>query len=137
MEYTPHDLAVALELNAKAVRHYMRKQGIQVGKGRRHVIDQTTYERLLRELRAIHASDPAAWSLADAKNRFSTVVTLALTKGPQRVRRRDESVVVLAESEYRRLTGDRPSFKQHLLDGPSFEGLDLARDETPARDADL
>ncbi len=136
MEYTPHDIAVALDLSAKTVRHYMREQGIRVGKGGRHVLDKKTYERLLRELRARHASDPSAWSVADAKNRFSTVVTLALTKGPQRVRRRDESVVVLAESEYRRLTGS-PSFKQHLLGGPSLEGLDLARDKTPPRDADL
>ncbi len=75
--------------------------------------------------------------MADAKNRFSTVVTLALTKGPQRVSRRGETVVILADAEYRRLTGSRPSFKEHLLSGPSFEGLDLERDQSPARDVDL
>jgi antitoxin Phd len=137
MEYTPRDLAVALGLSPKAVRHHMREQGIRVGKGARHSLDKKTYERLLRELKAKQETDAGAWSLADAKNSFSEVVTLALTQGPQRVRRRDESVIILAESEYRKLTGNRPSFKAHLLNGPSFEGLDLTRDKTPARDVDL
>lgn len=35
------------------------------------------------------------WRLADAKNRFSELVTKALTDGPQRVRRREQAVMVL------------------------------------------
>lgn len=77
------------------------------------------------------------WLLADAKNRFSEVVTLALTVGPQRVRRRKEAVVVIAESEYGRLTGERPGFRAYLQGGPSFQGLDLGRDEDPGRDVKL
>ena len=118
MEYTPDDIAVALELSAEMVRRHMRKQGIRVGKGRRHVLDKKAYERLLRELRAIHTSDPSAWALDEAKSCLRTVVTLALTKGPQRVRLRHQSVVILAESEFRRLTASRPSFKQDLLGSP-------------------
>ncbi len=77
------------------------------------------------------------WQLADAKNRFSEVVTLALTDGPQRVRRRHQSVVILAESDYQRLTGNRPSFKNYLMHGPSFDELDLIRDTSPGRDVVL
>ncbi len=74
------------------------------------------------------------WNLADAKNRFSEVVNLALTEGPQRVRRRKDTVVVVAAEEYERLVGQRPSFKDYLSHGESFEGLDLTRDQSPGRD---
>jgi antitoxin Phd len=77
------------------------------------------------------------WNLADAKNRFSELVTLALTRGPQRVRRRKDTVVVVAADEYDRLTGVCKSFKEHLLEGPSFDGLDLTRDCSGSRDVQL
>ena len=78
------------------------------------------------------------WLLADAKNRFSELVNRALSEGPQRVRRRDDAVVVLALRDYERLTGDRPSFKQFLMgQGPSFQRLDLKRDRSPMRDVKL
>lgn len=78
------------------------------------------------------------WRLADAKNRFSEVVNRALAEGPQRVRRHKDTVVVLAEREYEKLTGKRRSFKEFLMDkGPSFEGLDLRRDRSSARDIKL
>lgn len=77
------------------------------------------------------------WNLADAKNRFSEVVNLALTEGPQRVRRRKDAVVVLAAAEFERLTGQRPAFKDFLTQGESFEGLDLTRDPSPSRDVAL
>jgi prevent-host-death family protein len=78
------------------------------------------------------------WRLADAKNRFSELVNRALVEGPQRVLRRDDAVVVVAEREYEKLTGTRPSFKEFLLgDGPDLEGLDLARDRSPIREAKL
>ena len=74
------------------------------------------------------------WRLADAKNRFSEVVDRALVEGPQRVLRRDEAVVVVAERLYESLTGARLGFKQFLLgDGPSLEGLDLTRHRFPMR----
>ena len=34
------------------------------------------------------------WILAEAKNRFSELVTRALAEGPQRVRRHDAAVIV-------------------------------------------
>ncbi len=77
------------------------------------------------------------WNLADAKNRFSEVVNLALTQGPQRVRRRKDTVVVVAAEEFERLRGERPSFKDFLAHGESFEGLDLGRDRSPGRDVSL
>ncbi len=77
------------------------------------------------------------WLLAEAKNRLSEVVTLALTSGPQRIRRRNQAVIIVSEMDYLRLTGARPSFKNYLMEGPSFEGLDLTRDESPSRDIEL
>jgi prevent-host-death family protein len=74
------------------------------------------------------------WQIADAKNRLSELVNRALTDGPQRIRRRKEAVVVLAEEEYQHLTGAQPDFKDYLIQGESLEGVDLSRDARPGRD---
>lgn len=77
------------------------------------------------------------WNLADAKNRFSELVNLALVEGPQRVRRRNDEVVVISAKEYDRLKGKRPNFKEYLTSGPSFEGLELSRDQSQERTFDF
>jgi antitoxin Phd len=74
------------------------------------------------------------WQIADAKNRLSELVNRALTDGPQRIRRRKEAVVVLAEEEYLHLTGTRQDFKAFLMHGENLEGVDLSRDKSPGRD---
>jgi len=86
---------------------------------------------------SISEGDLVDWNLADAKNRFSELVNLALTEGPQRVHRRHDTVAVVAVEEFERLTGQRPSFKDHLTQGESFEGLDLTRNQSPSRDVAL
>lgn len=74
-----------------------------------------------------------AWQLQEAKQRFSEVVRRTLTEGPQAVTRRGEEVVVVVPAEeYRRLTGDRPEFKEFLMGAP--EGLELIEVERPAND---
>jgi len=78
------------------------------------------------------------WQLAEAKNQFSELVTRALTEGPQRVRRRKDIVVVVAERDFERLTGKRPDFKGFLMGlGPSLDGVDLTRERSPMRDVKL
>jgi len=77
------------------------------------------------------------WQLADAKNRFSELVNRALRVGPQRVRRRNEAVVVISAEEYELLKGQSVSFKEYLLTGESLEGVDLARDGSPMREISL
>lgn len=77
------------------------------------------------------------WNLADAKNRFSELVNLALTEGPQKVRRRKDQVVVLAFSEYERLRGTSPSFKKYLMEGPDLSELSLERDPSASREVKL
>jgi len=47
------------------------------------------------------------WRLAEAKNRISELVTRALREGPQRVRRHDAAVVILAENDYEKLAGKK------------------------------
>lgn len=74
------------------------------------------------------------WKLADAKNRFSEVVNLALTEGPQAVERRGDQVVVLSKEDYDRLRGAEPTFKELLMEGPSLDGVDLKRDRSAGRD---
>jgi prevent-host-death family protein len=75
-----------------------------------------------------------AWSLQDAKNRFSAVVEAAQRGEPQLVTKRGApAVVVLAAEEYARLKAleeqRAPSFIDHLLtmprDGEAFERLEV------------
>lgn len=77
------------------------------------------------------------WKLADAKNRFSEVMSLALTQGAQRIRRRSESVIILSESEYSKLRSSQAEFKDYLLSAPNFLGVDLERDTSRIRDVSL
>ena len=76
-------------------------------------------------------------NLADAKNRFSERMNLALTKGLQRVRRRKDAAVVISGREYDRLVGARPAFKEYLVRGASLVSLELGRDPSPGRDVTL
>ncbi len=77
------------------------------------------------------------WRRAGAKNRLSEVVNLALSEGPQTITRRKDAVVVISAEKYAELTGQRQSFKEFLMSGPSFDGLDLERDKSPMRDVEL
>jgi antitoxin Phd len=77
------------------------------------------------------------WNLAEAKNRLSELVNLAITKGPQRIHRRQETVVLVAAAEFERLTGERLNFKDYLARGESFEGLNLGRDASTGREVAL
>ena len=79
------------------------------------------------------------WQLAQAKNKLSEVFTRAMTEGPQTITRRGEAVVVISKPEYDRLAGTRKkmSLGEFLLQGPSFEGVDLERDKSEGREVDL
>jgi len=80
---------------------------------------------------------PMTWNLAEAKNKLSEVVNLALTEGPQTITRRKDAVVVISAEKYAELTGQRQSFKDFLMSGPSLDGLDLERDKSPMRNVEL
>ena len=77
------------------------------------------------------------WNLAEAKSRLTEVVNRAISEGPQIITRRNDTVVVMSAEKYAELTGQRRSFKDFLMSGPSFEGLDLGRDKSPMRDVEL
>jgi prevent-host-death family protein len=78
------------------------------------------------------------WQVAEAKNKFSELITRALTEGPQRVRRRGETVVVLSEADYERLAArDDLTIADFILNGPSLEGLEFERDKSPGREVTL
>lgn len=77
------------------------------------------------------------WKLAEAKNKFSEVVRLALEEGPQRIERRGDAVVLMSAQEYERLTGKKPNFIEFLMNGPDLSELDLTRDRSPMREIDL
>ena len=62
------------------------------------------------------------WNLAEAKNRLTEVVNLALTEGPQTITRRNDTVVLVSAEKYAELTGQKLDFKEFL-----FRGVGLRR----------
>lgn len=77
------------------------------------------------------------WNLAEAKNRLTEVVNLALTEGPQTITRRNDTVVLISAETYAELTGKKLDFKEYLLQGTGLDELDLTRDQSPMRDVEL
>jgi prevent-host-death family protein len=78
------------------------------------------------------------WQLQEAKQRFSELVRQARAHGPQMVTRHGEEVaVVVSIEEYRRLTDERPSFKEFLLAAPDLEALAIDRPREQARVVEL
>jgi prevent-host-death family protein len=77
------------------------------------------------------------WQLQEAKSRFSEVVDMTLKEGPQLVTRRgQDAVVILAASDYRRMTGT-PSLLSTLFSAPRGTPLIMERSREPIREADL
>lgn len=79
------------------------------------------------------------WQLQDAKNRFSEVVKLARTQGPQTVTLRGErTAVVLSADDYDALRAGRPSLVDDLLGGPVWDDEMIAavaiRAKSPSRE---
>ena len=80
------------------------------------------------------------WKLEDAKARFSEVVRLARSEGPQRVSvRGKDAVVVMSVEALERLMPPDPD---HLplvafMEGLHLDGLDIAREVDGERDLDL
>ena len=78
------------------------------------------------------------WQLQEAKSRFSEVVDLSLSEGPQIVTRRgEETVVVVSVREFRRLTGQTPRLIECLLGAPRGESLKIDRPSEAIRDLTL
>jgi prevent-host-death family protein len=78
------------------------------------------------------------WQVQEAKQKFSELVQRAIDEGPQTVTRRGQDVVVVvAASEFRRLTGGKPDFKEFLLSGPDLSALDLERSSDLPRKIEL
>jgi prevent-host-death family protein len=79
-----------------------------------------------------------SWQLQEAKQRFSELVRRALEEGPQTVTRRGEEVVVVVPAEeFRRLTGEKPDFKEFLMSAPDLSVLGLERPKEMPRDIRL
>jgi antitoxin Phd len=77
------------------------------------------------------------WNLADAKNKLSEVVNLALHSGPQTISRRGEKVVVLNEKNYQKMRGAEMSFIDFLFSGPGLDGIHLTRGKSLMRKVSL
>lgn len=71
------------------------------------------------------------WQLQEAKGKFSEVVKLALSEGPQGITVRGEPVAVLiSRAEYARLTHPKPGFVEFMRRSP-MAGLALEIERQP------
>ena len=68
------------------------------------------------------------WKMAEAKNKCSQVMDLTEEDGPQCITRRGKTFVLITMDEYKQLKGDKPNFIEFLLNGPSFEGVQVELD---------
>ena len=88
-----------------------------------------------KRTRSIAELDP--WKLEDAKARFSEVVRLAATQGPQLVTiRGKQAAVILAPEEYERLL---PKPKEHqplvrFLQGLGLDQIEIEREKDRGRE---
>jgi len=90
---------------------------------------KTSSAKTLKTMRLPYAH----WVLQDAKARFSELVRLVRSEGPQHVtvHGRDEVVVIAAE-EFRRLQGNRTGESLvNALQASPYRDIDLAPDRAP------
>lgn len=77
------------------------------------------------------------WKAAEARHNFSKVLSQASIEGPQQIVRHDETYVILTKDEYEELAFKKRNFVNFLLNGPTFDDLDLERDTSEMRDLEL
>lgn len=79
------------------------------------------------------------WKLEDAKARFSEVVRLARSEGPQRVSvRGKDAVVVISVEELERLAPpDNRAPLVAFMEGLHLDSLDIGREHDTGRDVEL
>jgi antitoxin Phd len=71
------------------------------------------------------------WQLHDAKNKFSKVIAVALSDGPQVITKRGvEMAVVMSYSEYRKMTLKQKKLSEFFRESPLVgSSMDLTRDD--------
>ena len=79
-----------------------------------------------------------SWQLQEAKQHFSEFIRAVERDGPQSVTRHGKEVAVVVDYEtFHRVDWEPADFKQFLSEGPSFDDLEIIRDEAPASTVDL
>ena len=78
------------------------------------------------------------WQLQEAKEKLGELVRRTLEEGSQVVTSHGEEVVVVVPiEEFRRMSGEKPTFKEYLMSAPDLSVLDLERPKEFPRDVDL
>jgi hypothetical protein len=75
------------------------------------------------------------WQLQDAKARFSELVKMAKSDGPQIITYHGvDAAVILSIEDFRQLEGNGPDLKEFLLSGPKLSDADIDRITERSRD---
>jgi prevent-host-death family protein len=89
-----------------------------------------------------------SWQVQEAKQRFSEVLRAVERDGPQTITRHGQEVAVVIDmAEYRRLTGHKVSFLEHLTSFPKlaappgepdvFDEIEAERERHRPREVEL
>jgi prevent-host-death family protein len=77
------------------------------------------------------------WQIQEAKQRFSELIRVAQSDGPQIVTRHGHEIAVIIDiADYRHLKGEIAEFKDYLRSGPAFDELELERSAEQPRSID-
>jgi prevent-host-death family protein len=78
------------------------------------------------------------WQLHEAKNKLSNIIDIAMHGKPQCITKRgEEAVMVIGMKDYQKLTKQKLSFSEFLLNGPKFDELEIERVRGKAREVEL
>lgn len=70
----------------------------------------------------------------EARERFEKLIERAISDGPQRVIRDDDTLVIDVRVIEREKWHGARSLKDMILNGPDLSDLDLSRDQSPERE---
>ena len=74
--------------------------------------------------------------MGEASERFEERIDRAISDGPQRVMRDDDTLVVEVKVIERETWHGARSLRERILNGPDLSDLDLSRNQTPSREFD-
>lgn len=63
-----------------------------------------------------------SWQIQEAKSRFSELIEIALTKGPQKITKRGEEIAFLiSKKDFEKLQSPSPKFIERILNAPRVD----------------
>lgn len=64
----------------------------------------------------------SSWQIQEAKSKFSELIEVAMSKGPQKITKRGEEIaVILSKKDYEKLQNSNRGFLEEILNAPRID----------------